>query len=243
MILAILDTETGGKYDSPLSENFISELAIVVYDTKLQSIVQVFSKLFKNEQLISPESTETHGITNSMVSDYGVPISTGSPVLGEVCSILDSCDYVVAHNALGFDKIVMSNYLAKFGFEMPAVTWIDSTIHVPYPSSVKYKNLTYLSGYYGVVNQFQHRALFDCFTLLKILLNFDLDVVIQNANEPLFLVRADVTFNQKDLAKSEGFMWEKCNSYYEFKSWIKIMTESQYSTSSFPFNVTVLKHL
>lgn len=240
MLLVGLDLETGGEFGGTHDKNFPVEISLVGYDTEINSIVYIFNKIIDNNVDISSDSTEVHGINKGMCTKYGTKVSDS--LLYEILDLVDKADAIVSHNGLTYDKPILESWIGKYGFKLPEKVWIDSHHHVEYPSQVKYTNLTYLAGYYGIVNPFKHRALFDVLTMLNIVTRFDVHHLYQVASEKLVLIKAVVSFEDKQKAKDLKFSWEHLDTHFQSKSWIKLVRESDLKKSS-PFPIEVIYYV
>ena len=59
-------------------------------------------------------------------------------------------------------------------------------------------------------------------TMLKVLEQYDIDKVIARAKEPWAIIRAMVSYDDRDKAKAVRFNWEDCGHSIKFpKCWVK----------------------
>lgn len=234
MLLLGLDFETGGSFEKPLEENFITEVGAVLWDTELGP-VKMMNKLVYQGKVISDEAAQYTGITNEAIAKFGEPLL---PVMEELLAMIDQADYVVAQNGLMFERPLLALELKALGYSAPRKLWLDTTCDVPYPKNCRNTNLTYLAGFHLILNCFPHRAVTDVLTMFSVLMKYDVLQVIKNASEPTVLVRALCNFDQKDLAKKASFYWEP-----KEKLWLKNLRKSQYDElkSTWPFQSVVIK--
>src|SRR5690606_9794451 len=87
-----------------------------------------------------------------------------------------------------------------------AKPWIDTKCDIPQKG--KSSSLVYMAADHGFVNPFPHRALHDVFTMLKLAGHYDLDEALQLARSPYITLVAEVSFDDRDKAKSAGFHWD-----------------------------------
>src|SRR5690349_19859099 len=113
-----------------------------------------------------PQLVELTGITDEMLKKRGV---YPGKALDQLTRLMNEADYVVAHNGANFDKPIYRMECQRHSITASGKPWIDSRTDVPYPSKIKARKLTHLAAEHGFANPFQHRALFDCLTMLKIL--------------------------------------------------------------------------
>lgn len=257
-----LDIETGASFTTPLEENFITEIGLVLWDTELRKPVKIYDQLISDGPESAEEAIEYTGITNEMRKQYGKPLNT---VMFESLPFFDECDYVMAHNGESFDKPIVLQSIARVlqgGKDAPAFPkkiWIDSLIDRDYPKKYTGTNLTYLKGAKELVFP-GHRAVFDVLAMLQINLdinseddiqsnemkvlynetiktcvNDNLEKMIESASSPIVTVRACTRFEQKDLAKEAKFHWEA-----DKKMWLKNMRKAKYEKTIFPFDTQVI---
>ncbi|MHA1170304.1 MAG: 3'-5' exonuclease [Candidatus Hodarchaeales archaeon] len=234
MKLLGIDLETTGL---DIKNDRIIEIAAVLWDTDLMQPVWVFSEFMYEADLPFGESWANGGkvpITLTMLSDYGCKPKYIVHRLKEMFDD-DEVEFVVAHNGTAFDKLFLEILFEELGYDLPDIPWIDTMTDVGYPADCVHTNLMYLSAYHGFVNPFPHRALFDVMTMFKILMQYDLDSVIEVSKSPLIEVRACVSFEDKDKAKAEKFLWNP-----DEKLWIKKMKEVFYDPKNYDFKTVVL---
>ena len=137
-----------------------------------------------------------------------------------------------------FDKPILDNEFKRIGTQPPTQTWIDTRVDVPYPDNIKTRKLTYLAAEHGFANPFQHRALFDVLTMLKIMGLYNMEDILFFAKQETVRVIAHVSFQQKQLAKDRGYHWDG-----EAKIWFLDMKKSkslkEENEAGFP--VTIVK--
>lgn len=237
MLLLGLDFESGGSFEKPLEENFITEVGAVLWDTDTHTPVKMMNKLVYQGKQIAPEATQYTGITNGHIGRFGEPLSI---VIGDLCTMAGEASYIVAQNGLMFDKPLLDLELANCGMldMRPTQMWLDTTIDVDYPANCKSRNLTYLAGFHLILNSFPHRAVTDVLTMMTVLSKYDINQVIQNAASPSLLVRAVVGFSEKEKAKKAGFYWEAGE-----KLWLKNVRKNQLEelSASWDFKTVIVK--
>ena len=235
MFIVGLDFET--TYHTPVDPTIarVTEIGAVLWDTVMKAPILMFSSLVyaENYPEIPPEGVALNGISTDLLQKYGV---LPSIAFGNLNSLLNKCDYVVAHNGTGFDKPVYENELPRVGKGMVVKPWVDTCLDVPYPDHIKTRKLTYLAAEHGFANPFSHRALFDVMTMLRIMHEYTMDEIIELSKQPTVEVIASVTFQNKDLAKARGYLWDG-----ERKKWVKRMKQSfaAKEVAQAPFHVNV----
>ncbi len=232
-----LDFETGGSFEKPLEENFITEVGAVLWDTKSHTPVRMMNKLVYQGKQIAPEAEQYTGISNEHIGNFGEPIVQ---VLEELLDMARPADYIVAQNGLMFDRPLLKQELVNNQMEdhFPHQLWLDTTVDVDYPENCKQKNLTYLAGFHLILNCFPHRAVTDVLTMMTILSKYDINQVIENAKTPSLVVRALVGFHDKEKAKKAGFYWEA-----QEKIWLKNVRQNKYQewSAKLDFRTVVVK--
>ncbi len=239
MKLLGLDLETGADFSGPKEKNFITEIGAVVWDTDYKAPVLMFSKLIDEPDVpsICEEAELYSGISEKMRKSYGVhPLAA----ITELVVMISGCDYIVAHNGLAFDKPILTAFFGRYNMEFPTKVWIDTQYDVSYPKQATHRSLTYLAGYHGFCNPFPHRAVSDVLTMFKVLNNYDLGNAIEVAKSKKYLIKANVSYDNKDLAKAAGFYWDGPT-----KSWLKKINEIDLEAKKnlFGFTVNVLEEI
>ena len=219
MLLLGLDYET--TWTEPVTPSLARpiEVGAVLYDTEKRSPVKIYSDMIWSEDhpVSPPDLVALTGLTDEMRKEHGVGPSLAHLNLNE---LILSCDYVVAHNGLEFDKIVYEAEAELLGRESVEKPWIDTKTDVPYPDHIKTRKLTHLAAEHGFANPFQHRALFDVLTMITVMENYSFEEIINLSKQPNVTAIAEVTFHEKDLAKKRGYYWDGEN-----KLWKKVFKE------------------
>lgn len=236
MIGMVIDIETDSlDHDSA---NII-EYAHVQWDFDNDQPVSCYSTLVFPEDFNGlPENVvRLTGITDGMIRSSGINIDD---VIHQFTELSESCHAVIGHNITNFDLPV----LASVSDGLLSYPWnntiIDTAYDVPYPPEVQYTNLTYLCGFYNVINTFSHRALADCFATVEILRNFDINEVERIAKTRFVDVIAKVSFDDRDKAKSARFRWDP-----EARVWFKQIKEGmvEHEKHNWDFEFEIQKEL
>ncbi len=197
----------------------ITEIGAVLWDVEEESPIMMFNTLVyaDNYPEIPPEGVALNGISTELLKKYG---ALPSVAFGNLNSLMTKADYVMAHNGTDFDKIVYESELPRVGKELVQKPWIDTRIDVPYAEHIKTRKLTHLAADHGFANPFAHRALFDVMTMLRVASEYDMNEVIELSKQPTVEIVANVSFQDKDLAKARGYQWDG-----DRKKWIKKMKQ------------------
>lgn len=218
MKLIGIDFETNGP-EPTLCD--ITEAAWVLYDTDFGKS-PITSDCFLNKDVVEmdPVAQKITGITLERCHKYGI-------YRDEIISHLDFAlqsepDYLVAHNARAFDKIIFERLMRNH--DISKVKWIDTLEDLPEATYERLgtRTLEFMAARSGFLNPFPHAALPDVYTMMKILMNEDLDVVAERAAIPSVIVMADVSFHDKDKAKELQFSWQQIRGGKVYpKKWVK----------------------
>lgn len=230
MYILGIDLETSGL---DTKKDQIIELAAVLWDLNSNKPVQILSEMIFHEDLKLSEEVKTiTQITDEDLRLFGQPLDE---VLERLSQLADSAHYIVAHNGRDFDFHFLNRYWQQKEELNPDLPWIDTLYDVPYPAHIQTRKLTHLAAEHAFLNPFNHRALFDVLTMMKVLSCYDFSEVVELSQSPVKKVRALVSFEQKDLAKQAGFRWDA-----QAKFWIKELKEMQLKEASWPFQIEVL---
>lgn len=222
-----LDLETSGL---EAKNDRIIEIGVVLWCTQTHRPIQVYSDLIRWDDLqVSDEVTRITGITTQEILTFGVDLAYA---LGRVAEIAKHADYIVAHNGNEFDKKFLDEAWKIHSESKLTLPWIDTMTDLNYPADISSRRLSHLAADHGFLNPFAHRAIFDVLTMLEILSKYDIKEVVQMASSPTCRVYAKVSFEQKDLAKKEGFRWDA-----QAKVWYKDIKEVHLIGKTFPFEI------
>lgn len=217
--LLILDTETTGL--SP-AEGQCIEVGAVLFDVASRSVLMQVSFLLP---CAANPAQHVNGIP-AAVSRLSQPWRSG---LACFEAMVAGADAVLAHNA-GFDR-------QWFGTgELPALEkpWICSMEDIRWPAERQLRatpSVRDLALAYGVPVWEAHRALTDCIYLVQVFQRcHDLEALLQAALEPRRLVRARLSYDQRQLAKDAGFRWNEPVP----RAWSRRLSEREIAALPFP---------
>ena len=242
MLCLAIDFEASDKIPSTAR---ITEIGAVLFDSSTWEVVEELSQLVWDSSYPaqSKEVLEVTGITDEMLKTYGKSLSEILPKLHE---LMDQADCVLAHNAQ-FDKTLYESELGRMSLEPRLKAWVCTLTEVPYPEKYSCKRLSHLALDHGVrVDPSKlHRAIGDVHILLELLRHggYTLDMIMDYRAIPWVYVRANVEYNDRELAKARKYMWEKVDSMIFPKFWVKKVKENlvQKEQAEAPFRVTVIK--
>lgn len=240
MRLMGLDLETTGL-DIPKS--YVTEIGWCLIDTDEKKPLMTEAHILHvpHEVKITEEITDITHITREIVDEFG---KEPREIYERFNFLLEHhrVDYVVAHNGNFFDKPMLEANMDKYAVALTKTPWIDTYEDVPFPKHFRYKNLTYLCGEHGFVNPFPHAALFDVMATMKVLSFYDLKEVVRRRETPWITIRAMVSFDDKQLAKDRGYMWEQAGNKKFIKQWVKRVKQDELEAleKEAPFKIAVV---
>jgi len=200
-LLLILDTETSGI---DAAEHNLLEIAAILYSVEHQCVLQQISTLIPGSRDDNPAQF-VNNIPIAAVND------TPSELADYLCRTInywgEIAEYVVAHNA-PFDRKWFKDHpiFAKL-YEQP---WLCTCNEFAWPQQHRPgQKLIDLALAHGIGVSSAHRALTDCQLIAALFDRMeDLPGMVAHAATPKVLVRADVSFKDKQLAKDAGFRWD-----------------------------------
>ena len=226
-----VDVETTGL--DPTACRVI-EVGAVLWDTDRAAPLEIFSSLLRLPIPVPEEITAITGITAGMLREHG---REPDAVFSELMVMACKADYWLAHQA-DFDRAFLMAEGAAAGVPWMHLPWIDTKMDLPFPRDMATRKLTYLATEHGFLNPFPHRAVFDVMTALRLFSQYPLDAVMALQRSPVVKIVAQVSFDEKEKAKSAGFHWEP-----ERKSWCLDVKECcvEALSASFGFPFTSIK--
>ena len=194
--ILILDTETTGLDN--VNDDCI-EVGSILFNVKSRSV------LAQQSFLLPVEKNNAEKINNIPASITRLP----QPLFEAIKyfeSLVHVSDVIVAHNA-EFD-------MKWFGLKkLPQIEkrWICSMDDINWPAERQLKprpSVRDLALAYGVPVWNAHRALTDCIYLAEVFKRCsDLEKLLIRALEPKVLIRAEISYEKRHLAKNAGFRW------------------------------------
>lgn len=196
MLLAVIDTETTGL---DCTKDTITELAWALYDTTEKQVVASASFMFPTEN-VTPEITKITGITTE-TTKRAILVEQALALTTEALGRANVNAYV-AHNA-SFDKGFVERLQA-----IPQKSWVCSYVDLVFDT--KPGKLTHMCCDLGIPVSGAHRAINDVLMLCALLSKCnDLeDQVTKVLTYKKFMVIANVSFANNNLAKEMGCRWD-----------------------------------
>ena len=218
----ILDTETTGL-DKEMDD--CMEVGSILFNVKSRSV------LAQQSFLLPVEINNAERINNIPAEITRLP----QPLFEAIKyfeSLVKCSDVIIAHNA-EFDK-------KWFGFnKLPLIEkkWICSMDDITWPSERQLKtrpSVRDLALAYGVPVWNAHRALTDCIYLAEVFKRCgELEKLLIRALEPKVLLRAEISYEKRHLAKDAGFRWNDAIK----GAWSRKMSRRDMEKLEFPVQV------
>lgn len=224
ILITIVDVETTGL--NPDTDEVI-EVAAILYSDDHGAILQQVSTLLPVEE--NP-AYDTNGISVAMSEASVMCWDSQDFIVRAISEMMKASDYVIAFNA-DFDRSFMEGHSTLWTTAKP---WADAAA-ITYPRQSTKKDLVNIALANGIPVVNAHRALDDCRLVADLLGKVpDLEAQLALAARPKATVKALVSFEQKELAKAAGFVWDAIVP----RSWAKRMPAEDAQT--LPFAVEVL---
>lgn len=205
-----LDFETTGL--EPKADRVL-EVGLVLWDAEKKKPEALDTFLVIQTATISEEITQLTGITSEKIYKHGI---TPLQAFTKINNLAVHADYICGHNGRNFDKLFLEEEFKRIGIPPLRHHWLDTLEDLPNMEKFTSKKLDHLACEHGFLNPFPHSALSDVLTMFKILEKYDIQEVIKYSLEESILVRAVVSYDDRELAKKRGFRWEP-----EKKIWVK----------------------
>ena len=218
-MVLILDTETTGL--NPEIDSCI-EVGVILFNVSSRDV------LAQQSFLIPSEKNDAQFINRipAEITRLNQPWEKGLEYLD---SLLECSDAVIAHNA-EFDR----KWFGKDPLPFISKPWICSMEDISWPKD-KHLNsrpsVRDLALAYGIPVWSAHRALTDCIYIAEVFRRCEgLEELLIKGLEPRRLMRAQVSYDQRHLAKEAGFRWNSPVA----GAWTRRLSEREVSELDFP---------
>jgi DNA polymerase-3 subunit epsilon len=165
----------------------VTEVGAVLWHGGLEQPVKILSELINEEDHlpITEEVEELTGINDKMLEDWGLKGDPAKQFLIRLLELVEQADYLMAHNAHGYDKPMLKAMYQRYGLELPDKVWIDTFRDVEFPKKIHGRSLALLEHAHGFLNPFPHRAVTDVMAMLKIASQYSLRRMSKLAESPM----------------------------------------------------------
>ena len=207
----------------------IIEVGACVFETDTNVPIQIYST-FISDVKIMPEHEEALKINRIKAEwlDYGVPLEEALMELNRLIGD-HHIEYVMAHNGNSYDKPLVLAELNRLGLKghfLETCKWLDSKDDLPFMEEPQSRKLRHLALDAGFINFFEHRAIFDVMTMLKIAADYKIEDIIEQSKIPWVIIRALVDYDNREKAKEMRFSWENIGEKKFPKCWVKKIREN-----------------
>lgn len=224
--LLIIDTETTGL--NPNDDRVI-ELGAILYSVSYQTVIHQISILFS-----APDNPaeKINRIPSSVLPTIEPNLQKW--MLWTFEQMVKHASYAVAHNAEFDRQWFNGQHLPQLMKEDKPIQWLCTMDDFTWPQQNRPgESLVTLALAHGIGVSSAHRALTDCQLIAALFDRMEKDrlpEIIAAAARPKFLFKADVIYDDRQLAKDAGFKWNP-----DRKMWTRKMVEED--TQLLPFKV------
>ena len=196
--LLIVDTETTGL--DPQLDHCL-EVGVILFDVPSRQL------LAQQSFLLPVETNAAEAINRIPASATNLP-QPWRPALSYLRSLLDAADVLVAHNA-AFDR----QWFGRGHLPATDKRWLCSMEDLRWPAGRQLRSrpsVRDLALAYEIPVWAAHRALTDCIYLAEVFRRCeDLEQLLERGLEPRQLMRAQVSYDDRHLARDAGFRWNE----------------------------------
>ncbi len=218
-MLLIVDTETTGL--NPQEDQCL-EIGSILFNVPSRSVLAQQSFLLPVEN----NSAEKINHIPAEVTRLEQPWNQG---LHYLKALIDTADVLVAHNA-SFDR----KWFGKDPLPVVSKPWLCTMEDIRWPEQRQLRarpSVRDLALAYEIPVWNAHRALTDCIYLAEVFRRCDdLETLISQGLEPRKLMRANISYEQRLLAKKAGFTWNDPVA----GAWTKRLSERDILLLDFP---------
>ena len=187
----------------------VVELGYAVYDVDTHNVLYVCDDFMQGTG-VSEETTRITGITQEQVDCYGV--IPGNAYARFLATVFKSqAIALVAHNGLTFDYPFLNSHMKRVSgnvMSLPNVHLVDTRTDIAYPKNVIGRSQKAIQDAMGIVNPYQHRAIFDVLSMLDILAHFDFKDVLNVAKTSPITYITPVGRVDNATLKANGFYFK-----------------------------------
>ena len=209
----------------------VIEIGAALWDWNSAQPVKILSELVDEADRlpISDEVKRLTGISDKSLKNFGLKGEEIHEVLRKLATLIEKADFLMAHNAKGYDKPMLEAMFKRYNIPMPERVWIDTLVDVEFPRHMTQKSMAMLEYNHGFINPFPHRAITDVLSMLKIASNYSYRDMTRLAKSPKVTIVANLKapnwknrnevdeFNRvKNKVAKSRFKWNPSD-----KTWVK----------------------
>lgn len=250
MIVTGFDSETNHK-DPKQAQ--ITELGAILFDVSPEGVwipLDEGLSLLVYDESYPPQSEEiirVTGITDDILKISGIP---PKEALEKFFAYAGQGQFLVAYNA-EFDRDVLFHEMARQGLPpIPPERYLCAMNDVKYAEHFKCRKQSHLALDHGITVDpaSLHRSIGDIRLMGQLLtrVGATIESMTTMARDPWLIVKAEVSFADKDKAKARRYFWEKIEAggktHVLAKSWIKRIKKADLTKerAEAGFNISVL---
>lgn len=210
MRIAFIDFEAT---DKDVKTARITQSAISIYEDG-KEIFHHSELVYKDDyEEINPVAAIITGIRRESLVEFGV---LPADFITNFFHNVSTCDYICGHNIKNFDIPLLEAEMVRAIILGDLPTPIDTRFDLPYPDHIDTRKLLYLAAEYGYANPMAHSARHDVDATAFLFYKFKIEDILKRASSPNVWIKADVSFDTKELAKERKFSWNAAR-----KIWVK----------------------
>ena len=228
MILCALDFESTGL---DREKDRITEVGAILWSTGQSRTLETTGFLVKSDVSIPEEVTRITGITNAALQKFGYE---SDAALDSVIDLMGQADAIIGQNVIRFDKRMLEAWAKRENKTIPNKLWIDTRTDL----EIEGKHLQYMCADEGWLNLFEHSAVADCQSVLKLISKRDINKIVERAQSPTIVLIAHQKKEDNELAKKRKFRWSPANVYGIWWRAVKELDKNDIIKEA-PFNISV----
>ena len=194
--LLIVDTETTGL---DVTQDKCLEIGVILFHVSSRSVLSQHSFLLP----VNSNGAQAINRIPAEITRLPQPWKKG---LNYLTALIDAADLLVAHNAQ-FDM----QWVGKDPLPVISKRWLCTMEDISWPLTRQLRSrpsVRDLALAYGIPVWNAHRALTDCIYLSDVFIRCDdLEALLIQGLEPRCLMRAQVSYENRHLAREAGFRW------------------------------------